>query len=815
MTAHELRRELHMAAPVLSRAVEMLAADWAAPVLATLDRLRGKAVAFPKTFTDPSVGPIELFEWEIILVDSPLLQRLRGIRHLGMAHTVYPGATHDRLSHSLGVVEVTERMICALRKNAEYHRKFGSDADPNVSLPTEEDRFALRLAALLHDIGHGPFSHATEPLMEAAAETDFDATRATLRTAFPGAAHIKPSEALAVLIVLSNALQSVFEHPRFSLPYQCKDEIASIVSARILGSRKDVGADYIAGVICGAIDADKLDYMARDSYFTGLPIGLDVSRLVNKLEVVTITPERAFDPELRKRAELAPNQRLYELGISVSGVTAYEQMIIGRVLLYDRVYYHQKVRCAEAMVRLLLEAVASERGRAFSIAELFTNVSDDGLLFLLSGGSELGASQQRTETKPQNVATRLRNRQFYHRAFAFAERYIAGLDQLDEQDQRDTKSGLWQTVLEDFTTAERTAALKIEIFTLAEKLRLLIPALTGSSSPEFGREDIIVDLPEDRVTVPSAGPFLRTESGGLTTANLFFNPDKWSEAYKNQKKVGYVFAPREHTVVVAIAAEIIWFEKYGLIMRSEARQLCKTDNLLAAEGWSDWKDKALAGNLCSPECHAALTHTTPRLLRFHANDFRLPDGWNIMEPNVAARLAKESFIAFAGGVVSSVHRSITDAIEHLCAVIDSLEKNAQFIADKRPDEKGDLQSELMKLLNARGCAAREAPELAGGESDIVLPGDLILENKVAGTTSDVTRLKPDAAWQARRYSISLNRRISFVAIAYRPADESVFLPLPARITIRRLENSPEECAYVRLLIPWGYGTPSKAKAPLR
>src|SRR5262249_36760966 len=161
-------------------------------------------------------GSIELFEWEVILLDSSLLQRLRGVRQLGMAHTVYTGATHDRLNHCLGVVEVTERMLAALRRNAEYHRRYGGDSDPDVPLPDDNDRFSLRLAAILHDVGHGPFSHATEELIENAATQELSELKTVLRREFDGAGQIKTSEALAAIVILSDPIKKVFEHSRFS-----------------------------------------------------------------------------------------------------------------------------------------------------------------------------------------------------------------------------------------------------------------------------------------------------------------------------------------------------------------------------------------------------------------------------------------------------------------------------------------------------------------------------------------------------------------------------------------------------------------------
>src|SRR6266540_7211816 len=161
MNSLDLRACLKEKIPALWLEVNDIAQEWTEQVVANLDALPSDHTTFPKTFTDPILGPIELFEWEVALLDSPLLQRLRGVRQLGMAHALYTGATHERFSHTLGVVEVAERMIRALEKNADYHRNYGRDSDPNVPRVERSDRQSIRLAALLHDIGHGPFSHAS------------------------------------------------------------------------------------------------------------------------------------------------------------------------------------------------------------------------------------------------------------------------------------------------------------------------------------------------------------------------------------------------------------------------------------------------------------------------------------------------------------------------------------------------------------------------------------------------------------------------------------------------------------------------------
>jgi hypothetical protein len=697
-------------------------------------------------------------------------------------------------------------MMQSLERNAEHRRKYGVRPDPDLPPVEEDDRFSIRLAALLHDVGHSTFSHATEPLIEERGGGELSEISELLLREFEVAHRVKPSEAVAVLILLSEPLKRVFGHARFRVPFSSKDQLPQTVCARILGSRRYLRAPYLSGIISGPIDADKLDYMARDSYFTGLPIGLDVDRLISKLEIITITPDNVNDPDLRERAEATANKRLYQLGVSLSGLTAYEQMIVGRVLLYDRVYYHHKVRCGEAMARRLFEVAEEERGRPFSVSELLSSVPDDAMIYLLGGEMKAGEIQGGGD-RSAKLGRAIGVRHFYHRAYAFAERFIAGLDGLDEEEEATTRSALWMDLYEGV----QDRALARDIFELAKKLMETIPELDRFGA-HLGPEHVLVDVADEMATLPGPKLLVRTESGVLTNANLFFNPEKWSNAYRNQKQCGYVFAPREVTEAVSLASQIIFEQRFGVVMRSEAQHLCKIDHLLAPN-FKRWMDLALEAGLCSPECFNGLTQPTARFLRIREHQIRVPPEWNVEDPGLTKRLEQEFFNSLPGGLIASTRDAVVGALESLCYVLDVLEKQGTFVSEDRPDEKRRLQAEVLKVLRARGVQADEGTEISGGEADVILPGKLVLENKVAGQTEDPRAIRPDAAWQARRYAIALNRRVSFVLVAYKPADDAAILPLPSRVSVHPLPGSKEICAVVRLLVPWGHRTPSKARAP--
>ena len=439
--ARLIRERLMKAAPGLWRELSELAEQWTGPLRSRLEENAERSLA-PKTFNDPIWGSIELFPPEVLLLDSPLLQRLRGVRQLGMVHQVYHSAGHDRLEHTRGVVEAAERIIQALERNASRRREYGNAEDRDLPLPSRFDRVSIRLAALLHDIGHGPFSHATENLIGARMQADIDAASAALRAIFTDVTKVSTGELIAAILVLTEPLRCIFEHPNFRAT-ENPSRLAPAIVSHILGSRLFLDAGYLSGVISGPLDADKLDYMARDSYHAGLPVALDTNRLINKLEVVAVTPEVVTIPSLRKRAQDAPGRRYYDVGISLAGLGAYEQMIVGRVILYDRLYYHHKVRAAEAMVRKLIELAERERGQPFTLSNLLFGLSDDVMVGLVSGKLRADGCQGGGE-RARQLGQAIQDRDFYHRAFAVAKRFIGGFDGLPEavREERESIAGI-------------------------------------------------------------------------------------------------------------------------------------------------------------------------------------------------------------------------------------------------------------------------------------------------------------------------------------------------------------------------------------
>ncbi len=800
-----IREKLAQSAPTLWRELSEKAAEWTADVSERLARKR--VGGYPKTFNDPIWGDIVLFPWETLLLDSKLLQRLRGVRQLGMAHLVYPGAGYDRLEHSRGVVEASERMIRSLERNAEFRRKYGKDRDELVPKVSDHDRVSIRLAALLHDIGHGAFSHASEALIKSRLESEFDAAMLVLRSHFEGVTSIAPGEVVACVLLLTEALKRIFESPNLGATER-GGELALSVVARVLGSRSNLDAGYLSGVVSGPLDADKLDYMARDSHHAGLPIGLDLHRLISKLEVVTVTPDTTSNKEMIARARASTNLRFHEIGISLSGLGAYEQMIIGRVILYDRLYYHHKVRAAEAMVRRLIRLVEEHRQQAFTLGELFFDYPDDTVVLIL-GGKLAKPGLIINEPRASDLSSAIVARDVYYRAFAFAPRFILGLKGLPDGERRDARAILWGTVLSELSTLEGCDRVANEIFDVARVLLEKIPRLKRIDRL-IRPEDVVVDLPVFKAPVRGGDILTRTEDGYVAPPHLFFDPERWSQAYEHQKQCGFVFAPCEFVHPVAIASRIVFYRRYQLMMDGSADRASKTAGVVT---FLDFKEAA-DHQICDSELMSTFNESSVRLVQFRETEIQeyIPDKIRTEDPSLAKRMAESLLDAIPVGVSPSLHNSVLRGISHLFTFLVSLSENGDFVGVESIMER-DLQRRLRGHLSAREAKVVEGNELAGGEVDLILDENLVIENKVLRTaTSSPLTDGRKFGWQARRYAFALNQRVAIEVVAYRPRDENAILPISQSVCISTLQGDDSSFALIRFVTPWGISVPSRARA---
>src|SRR5688500_2754628 len=269
---------------------------------------------------DPLWNTIRLDPAAVRIIDAPEFQRLRYIRQLGLAYLVYPGATHTRFDHALGVYHLARTALALLGEHGEL-----AEVDP-------VDCRLVPYAGLLHDVGHYPFSHALEELDEDHVPEHHEALVGRFLAA-PG---------------IREALHGIAP--------DAPERIEALIRAQ--------SDSPLQGLIAGSLDLDKIEYLRRDALFTGVPYGeVDVDRLLHALVLLR-------DPESGRA----------EVGVHEKGLSALESLLFSKYQMFRNVYWHHAVRAATALYkRLVQDAVDAGVIRPDELV----GESDDRLLFLL------------------------------------------------------------------------------------------------------------------------------------------------------------------------------------------------------------------------------------------------------------------------------------------------------------------------------------------------------------------------------------------------------------------------------------------------
>lgn len=231
-----------------------------------------------KFIRDSVYGDINLNAFEVKIMDMPQFQRLRRIKQLGLISLIYPGATHTRFEHCVGTMNLGSKLTEELDLN-----------DDEIEL--------IRASALLHDIGHGPFSHVSEGVLSF------------------------PHEELTKYVVTKTSMRDLLEE-KFDV-----NEIVNIVN----------GKGHLGPIVSGELDVDRMDYLLRDSHNTGVSYGIiDYQRIISNLKLED------------------------GLILDIKGVQAAEGALVSRYFMYPSVYQHHTTRIVNSMFRRALKKVIDE-----------------------------------------------------------------------------------------------------------------------------------------------------------------------------------------------------------------------------------------------------------------------------------------------------------------------------------------------------------------------------------------------------------------------------------------------------------------------
>ncbi len=324
---------------------------------------------------DPVHGYVYITEVEKEIIDSFPVQRLHRLRQLAGAEFVYPGANHTRFEHSVGVLHLAG--LLAENQNLSQYL-------------SEDDAQMIRMAGLLHDVGHGPFSHIFEHVL----------------TKFLNKTH----EDMTTWVIQRSELADIINR----LGYD-----PDVIGKLAVGSLHKSGKAFMDQIIRSSVDVDKLDFVVRDTYHTGAEYGfVDIFRLIHMLDILD-----------------------ENLAVDLGALSALESFILARMESFKSIYFHRVSRAAQIMLAMAMEEAKDELGLTdFESPEEYLALNDYTLWAMLK-------KCKKSKETIENLERRRLLKIAYDRTFHVREKTISGIFGNEEirnqiRDQIATKAGV-------------------------------------------------------------------------------------------------------------------------------------------------------------------------------------------------------------------------------------------------------------------------------------------------------------------------------------------------------------------------------------
>lgn len=374
---------------------------------------------------DPIHGFIRFNELEKDIINTLPFQRLRRIKQLGPTSLVYPGAEHTRFQHSLGVMHVATRVFDLLLP--EMQDRLGwtkEDADRNKQL--------LRISALLHDLGHGPFSHVSEKL-------------------FPNG---KDHEDYSIEFVNTDPIKSFIDADCQARHGFGADAVADLIVGRLIDPR----AAFLNEILSGDLDADKMDYLLRDSLFCGVAYGIyDIERLLHTLTL----------REIQRGGN-------WVLAVEEDGINVAEELVLARYFMFIQVYFHGVRRIYDHHLEDFLQAAM---GGTYPLdLKAFAEWDDVRVTALLLDKAKAG----------DNLAKRILERDHFREVASTS-------DHMDSAEEV-----LWSTMMDEFVRASPGITHYVDESTKAphgfQETELHVVLSPVEAIPIIKRSDLVASL---------------------------------------------------------------------------------------------------------------------------------------------------------------------------------------------------------------------------------------------------------------------------------------------------------------------------------
>lgn len=317
---------------------------------------------------DPVHGSIQIYDAEIEILEHPFFQRLRNIKQLGFSEYVFPGATHTRYLHSIGVMHVSTMVFNGLFKNQ----------NSKEILRLKE---TLRLACLLHDIGHAPLSHSTETVMPMVSSLK-------LPRQFFNNDRQATHEDYTIKSITDSSFTESFKGvvKEFGIN-------PTAIAELVIGETQNPDYFYLNGInyfpifhqlVSSEMDCDRMDYLLRDSYFCGVSYGkFDLDWIIDNMKVCI------------------DNNKAY-LGISERAISTFDDFLLSRFHMFMMVYFHYRAVCLEQMLQRYFDSCKSEYSIPSDI-EAYLEHDDSFLYRVLKKSKNIWAQRITKNNIPKKI----------------------------------------------------------------------------------------------------------------------------------------------------------------------------------------------------------------------------------------------------------------------------------------------------------------------------------------------------------------------------------------------------------------------------
>ncbi len=409
------------------------------------------AIMATKEFRDPVHGFVHVDESELNIIEEDIFQRLRHIKQLALLYFVYPGVTHTRFEHSLGTMHLSSKLFDFLCKKPETRTVLEELCDKNI----EKYRRLVRIAALIHDIGHLPFSHVSENIL------------------YP-----EEHEKFGKEMIYKTSLKDILEK-NYSKYDISVDEISFVALGKPEqdAKGKDLSQDELINIlhqiIAGDFGVDRIDYLLRDSLHAGVFYGhFDYHRL---LETFTILKD--------------PRYEFNTLGLEVGGLHAAEGLIFARYFMFHQLYYHKTRRIYDEHLKRYLKAYTEKKEKKFSIKELI-ELTDDYFLHEMikdcnSPHSEVGKQADR-------ILNRNHFREAYYLDTSNLPDRLYSREKIPEREVKECLGEIKKVMDSDLGEIEKVEEIRRTISKQISPIQI-IDEIKKAVSEEFDSQSIIFD----------------------------------------------------------------------------------------------------------------------------------------------------------------------------------------------------------------------------------------------------------------------------------------------------------------------------------